>query len=467
MNCKFCNAELPEEVTLCPQCGQENLEQTLEEETLPEETVELAQEAIAAAEENAEQAPEAALEENLAEVPKQKPKAWLVILAVIGAVALLTVLVGAVIYGVKNMDRTESYTVSDEKAIKARETVVATVGEQELTNSALQVYFWQAVNDFYNSYGAYLDTSVLDLSQPLDQQIYDAENNTTWQQFFLDGALTSWSRYAALCMEGLEEGYELPQDALDYLDTAPEELEETALLYGYASTAEMLEADMGAACDEAGYMSYLYTNLYAGQYLDTKYDALVPSMEEIETYYAEHEAELNEQGIVNDGSITTDVRHILICPQGGTEDADGNTVYSDAEWEACRQKAQQILDQWAAEGATEELFAQLAMEHTEDPGSMSTGGLYTDIYVGEMVEPFENWCFDESRKSGDTGLVQTVYGYHVMYFVDAQEIWIANVRDTIIYERSLELVNAAAEKWPADIHYNKIVMGSTATETTE
>ena len=83
------------------------------------------------------------------------------------------------------------------------------------------------------------------------------------------------------------------------------------------------------------------------------------------------------------------------------------------------------------------------MEHTEDPGSMSTGGLYTDIYKGQMVEPFENWCFDASRKPGDTGLVQTVLGYHIMYFVESSELWIDKVQDNIVYERSLEMVNNA------------------------
>ena len=34
-----------------------------------------------------------------------------------------------------------------------------------------------------------------------------------------------------------------------------------------------------------------------------------------------------------------------------------------------------------------------------------------------MVKPFEDWCFDESRKPGDTGIVESDYGYHVMYYV--------------------------------------------------
>ena len=34
-----------------------------------------------------------------------------------------------------------------------------------------------------------------------------------------------------------------------------------------------------------------------------------------------------------------------------------------------------------------------------------------------MVQAFNDWCFDASRKTGDTAIVETEYGYHVMYFV--------------------------------------------------
>ena len=39
-----------------------------------------------------------------------------------------------------------------------------------------------------------------------------------------------------------------------------------------------------------------------------------------------------------------------------------------------------------------------------------------------MVQAFNDWCFDSSRKSGDTGIVESTYGYHVMYFVGTSDI---------------------------------------------
>lgn len=111
------------------------------------------------------------------------------------------------------------------------------------------------------------------------------------------------------------------------------------------------------------------------------------------------------------------VRHILIEFQGGTTDESGVTVYSDEEKAAAKEQAQALLDEWMAGEATEDSFATLANQNTQDPGSVSTGGLYEDIYPGQMVTAFNDWVFDESRKSGDTGLVESNYGYHVMYYV--------------------------------------------------
>jgi len=465
MNCKFCNAELEEGLTLCPACGKENAEEVLQpaaEETPQEFTEEELEEAPRYfTEEELEEAAMAAVEEESVEEakPVKVTPLWVKILAVVGAVALAAVLIGAVIFGIRGGGlKTKSYTVSENKAEKVKDTVVATVGDMELTNNALQVYYFQAVDDFYSAYGYYMDPSVLDFEKPLDEQIYDEETGTTWQEYFLESALTSWSRYAALNLKGREEGYVMSQEVVDYVASVPDQLNAMAQSNGYASAEEMLHSDMSAGCDMDGYMDFMNTNLYAGQYLESIYDSMVPTQEEIEAYYATNEAALNQQGIVNDGSITVDVRHILICPQGGTEDENGTVTYSDEEWETCRIKAQELLDKWQAEDGTEEGFAQYATDHTEDPGSMATGGLYTGVYVGQMVEPFEDWCFEDGRKHGDVGLVKTNYGYHIMYFVESHEVWIAKVSDTIIYERSLAIVNGAAEKWPLSVKYNKIAL---------
>ena len=112
------------------------------------------------------------------------------------------------------------------------------------------------------------------------------------------------------------------------------------------------------------------------------------------------------------------VRHILIGFEGGTVDeTSGTTVYTDEEKAAAKAKAEEILAAYEAGEKTEEAFAALATEKTTDPGSKENGGLYENVYPGQMVSNFNDWCFDAARKTGDTGLVETEYGYHIMYFV--------------------------------------------------
>ena len=42
------------------------------------------------------------------------------------------------------------------------------------------------------------------------------------------------------------------------------------------------------------------------------------------------------------------------------------------------------------------------------------------VSIGQMVEPFEEWCFAD-HQIGDMDVVETIYGYHVMYFVGKKE----------------------------------------------
>ena len=139
---------------------------------------------------------------------------------------------------------------------------------------------------------------------------------------------------------------------------------------------------------------------------------------------------------VNDNTYALkDVRHILISFEGGTTDDKGNTTYSDAEKAAAKAKAEELLEQWKNGDATEDSFAALANEHSTDPGSNTTGGLYEDVYPGQMVTNFNDWCFDEARKVGDTGIVETNYGYHIMFFSADSE---TNYRDHMITNNMLK-----------------------------
>lgn len=132
----------------------------------------------------------------------------------------------------------------------------------------------------------------------------------------------------------------------------------------------------------------------------------------------------------NNTTKLANVRHILVEFQGGTEDDDGNVTYSEDEKNTAKEAAEALLKQWQDGEATEESFGELANKESDDNnGSVTNGGLYEDIYPGQMVEAFEEWCFAEGREAGDTGIIETEYGYHVMFYSSTDEM---SYRDLLI-----------------------------------
>ena len=133
---------------------------------------------------------------------------------------------------------------------------------------------------------------------------------------------------------------------------------------------------------------------------------------------------------------TVNVRHILVAPK---DTAD------EASWQEALAKAEEYKAEWEALGGSEEDFAEVAKEHSEDSNA-SAGGLYENVYKGQMVEEFENWCFDSARKIGDSDIVKTTYGYHVMYFSgEAQDYYSYVVENSIVADRYTEYLDGLVD----------------------
>lgn len=139
-----------------------------------------------------------------------------------------------------------------------------------------------------------------------------------------------------------------------------------------------------------------------------------------------------------------DVSHILFKFEGGTKDSSGKVTYSDAEKAVAKEKADKLLAEWKAGDATLDSFKELANKNSADSDGKD-GGLYEDIYPGQMVDSFNDWCFNAERKPGDTEVIETEYGYHIMYFVETNEI---TYRDYMIKN---ELVNEDTTEWHDEI----------------
>ena len=139
---------------------------------------------------------------------------------------------------------------------------------------------------------------------------------------------------------------------------------------------------------------------------------------------------------------TVAVRHILIQPSS-TDD--------DAAWKEAKEQIDTIYAQWKKK-PTEEYFSTLAKEKSTDPGSKDEGGLYDAVQPGQMVDTFDAWCFDKARKTGDTDIVKTSYGYHLMYFVKHNgAYWKTQVPADMATEYVEENVQGKLDKVTVDV----------------
>ena len=231
--------------------------------------------------------------------------------------------------------------------------------------------------------------------------------------------------------------------------------------YGYADAEEMVQKEMSIGATFDAYAQYTNETFVGMGYYDQFANSLKITEEDIAAYYEKNKATYEENKITKDDTdfAWVGVRHILLIPEA-TKDENGKDVYTDEAWEACRKEAQALLDSFlAGKEVTEEVFAELAKKHTEDPGSKDNGGLYDQFFRNEMVKEFEEWSFDKTRKYGDTGLVKTSYGYHLMFFIEGEAQWHYYAGSELRMEECQKMLDGLKEKYPLDTDMDKMLIG--------
>lgn len=92
------------------------------------------------------------------------------------------------------------------------------------------------------------------------------------------------------------------------------------------------------------------------------------------------------------------VRHILINSKEGDINDTKNKKLADSILYAIRRDSSK--------------FSSLVSKYSDDPGSVSNGGVYSWFPKGQMVPEFEEFSFN--KKIGNSGVVRTNYGFHVI-----------------------------------------------------
>ena len=438
--------------------------------------------------------------------------------------------------------------VIDRSGIVDRNATAAKVGDTKISAAEMNIFYVEAVGDFYTQYNNYISMFGLDIYTPLDQQT-STDGTESWADYFTDAAVDNAHACYAIYNAAQEAGYTMDETTKAQYDANIQAMHDAAEQLGYTNYDKYLKAVYGTGVTEEVFahvmevmaISTAYNVHYQNSLSYTDADLTAKDAEDprLFTYYnystyvmntknyleggtegedgktvysdAEKEAaraacEADAQNLVNakpasteemdklilelpvnadlevastlvtedmnitsapdfmqswladesrkpgditymertatnddgitevtgynvvlfNGSNTNEfplvnVRHILIQPSGGSVDPNtGMTAYSDAEMSIASKEAQAILDNWLAGEKTEESFAALANEYSADSDG-TDGGLYTDVFYNEMVESFNDWCFDEARQTGDYALVESEYGVHVMYFVGHSE----------------------------------------------
>ncbi|EGL81865.1 PpiC-type peptidyl-prolyl cis-trans isomerase [Caldalkalibacillus thermarum TA2.A1] len=162
---------------------------------------------------------------------------------------------------------------------------------------------------------------------------------------------------------------------------------------------EMAGADLDWAEAEAEQLWHEVQAVYDEETLERAYETLDISEEDVKQYlhnYAVIKQYFREQ-LTEEERTKATVRHILI-----------STMHDLSEEEA-RQKAYDLYEQ-LEQGAD---FAELAREHSQDPGSKEDGGLYEDVPVAMWVPEFKQAALEQ--EIGVIGEpVQTDYGFHII-----------------------------------------------------
>ena len=236
--------------------------------------------------------------------------------------------------------------------------------------------------------------------------------NPTWEDVFVYLTFNSILRLEYGISEAKAKGITLELSETEEIDNDVNKIKAEAEKVNL-SFEDYLKQRYGASLTEEEYRAIYEESLLfnlADEKLKEYYMTIVTEEEKQSEY------ELDKEAYDSYGeTLLSDVRHILIA---FPIDSETNKVVelSESEKSSYYKKAQTVFDLYS-KNPTEDNFVKLVEEYSDDTASVSEGGLYTNVKMdGTFIAPFQNWATDPARQVGDVSIVETSYGYHIMYF---------------------------------------------------
>lgn len=363
-------------------------------------------------------------------------------------------------YGQNDVTALANYSVAEATPTDDNMLTVVAIdrdGTPAATNADLQIWYWDEFTNFMQQYGSYASMFGLDYNQPLYAQP-SVETGLNWEQMFLKSAINNKSASYALAQAAYANGYTISEEDQKTIDdfTSPEgSLAQAAAEAGHSDVNSYIQLYYGTGITLDTYISYVKERMaqnYQYELMNAEIEGSITD-DAISAYYDEHAEEMEASRILKVNNVS--VRHILVSPEGEQDAETGE--YSEEAWEAAKVKAEELLALWQ-EDPTEDNFAALATENSADGGSTENGGLYENFGTADMAEEFSDWAFDQSRQTGDTGIVRTPYGYHIMFFVEQTDTkgWVEPTREKLISEQFSQRVDELCVEYPLQFDYMKI-----------
>lgn len=358
--------------------------------------------------------------------------------------------------------------IGDYAAEPNPDQVVAQIGDATLTNGELQVYYWAEI-------AAHRQRDVVqpDLRLPLSMQKCPVDDTVnSWEQYFLGKALEAWHGAQALVLQGEDEG--LPIDPLYAPD---EKLHEkllkdkpaTAYLYGYHDSyqlntlhktyIEQLPALFQALAEEHGYDN---ADALALAVFGTDADSVYRGAEVYNRGYSYYTAltylvEKEDVPVAAGDEPCVSFRQLLLVPNDAIVAENGAVSCTEQAWLNCEKEARQLLSSWANYFiCTEGMFGQMAFTYSQDEASRGLGGYYEDVVRGQVPSVLEGWLFDGQRTVGDTTIVRSEYGVHILYFSEAGSVQQREKQAEAMQQKQLELLESAKAKYPMSVNFEEI-----------
>lgn len=343
---------------------------------------------------------------------------------------------------------------------ETRTSIMQYCVEYNITQSTYFAYYGNCVTEAL--YFEELERSLLAESYSAhltDQMEYtDDEINTYYEEnkddfdvvdyryFLINGTPETETDENGETIEATEEETQAAMEAAkEQADAMAERLENgedfTALTQEYAEEEDK-ETYADAAASTATEASK--SSLSSSPYVDWLFEADraqgdVTVVEATEGYYV-----IQFENRQRNEYATMNIRQILITPET-MEGVDTSTEDQNA---AAKEKAEGILEEWQAGEATEESFAELARQYSEDEDTKENGGLYEKLYKSTGSD-LENWVFDSQRQAGDTTVVETSEGYHVVYIIGQDEAyWKLQVEEAMKTEEYNDWYETQQESYP-------------------